>query len=299
MAWRGIDPLSIRENQPLPSRDRVIAAIVGALLLIPLINTIIWIFMLTFGHPDILAGSQARYVPPAAPERREAPESPRAEPVAVASDPDPDAAPEIAPAAVDAPPPGEAPAEPAANAPLPEAPVVAAPPLAAAPKARFPRIERLPGKIVVTTSTSTSTFHPNHTLNEFFYEKGSRTVSVKLKKDKKLKRHVLEIQNQKSGRPTKPIKIPRPKGKTWVQESVYGFTEFALSEKRKMHYFSFNKETNSLDFWIAEKSIEKSVKDRKFLKIDIRPDTLVGRLSPPKKSIWIDPNIEKSLQTGR
>ncbi|MDE3046467.1 MAG: hypothetical protein KGJ02_07475 [Verrucomicrobiota bacterium] len=43
------------DHPPLMLKDRVISLVAGLLLLLPFINTIIWVWMRTVGQPDVLS----------------------------------------------------------------------------------------------------------------------------------------------------------------------------------------------------------------------------------------------------
>ena len=51
--FSGIDDLTL-DLRPLPWKERVVSLIAGIALMTPLINTIVWLSMQTFGHPDPL-----------------------------------------------------------------------------------------------------------------------------------------------------------------------------------------------------------------------------------------------------
>ena len=63
LAFNGVDALSL-ELRSLSLKERIIRLITGILLMIPLVNTIIWIAMQTFGQPDYLSDP---YLPEEAP----------------------------------------------------------------------------------------------------------------------------------------------------------------------------------------------------------------------------------------
>ena len=52
--FSGVNPLTF-ELHKLTLKERVISLISGILLMVPLINTIVWITMQTFGHPQFLS----------------------------------------------------------------------------------------------------------------------------------------------------------------------------------------------------------------------------------------------------
>ncbi len=52
-AWKGVDFLSL-ERTPLSLKERLISLLTGLALMIPLINTIIWLAWQTFGNPEKL-----------------------------------------------------------------------------------------------------------------------------------------------------------------------------------------------------------------------------------------------------
>ena len=63
LAFNGVDALSL-ELRSLSLKERIIRLITGILLMIPLVNTIVWLAMQTFGQPDYLSDS---YLPDEAP----------------------------------------------------------------------------------------------------------------------------------------------------------------------------------------------------------------------------------------
>jgi len=51
-AWKGQDPLSFLDI-PFSLKERVVLVAKGSLLMLPLINSIIWVAMETFGEPTL------------------------------------------------------------------------------------------------------------------------------------------------------------------------------------------------------------------------------------------------------
>jgi hypothetical protein len=55
LAWNGIHPLRSIGGTPLSLKERTVECLTGLSLMIPLLNTLIWVFWDTFGSPDQLA----------------------------------------------------------------------------------------------------------------------------------------------------------------------------------------------------------------------------------------------------
>lgn len=54
--WAGIDFHSLY-YRPLSLKERLVNLLSGTVLLLPLINTVIWVFWVTVGNPEILSDS--------------------------------------------------------------------------------------------------------------------------------------------------------------------------------------------------------------------------------------------------
>lgn len=65
-AWQGIDTHSLNRT-PLSIKERVISLIVGIALMLPFVNTIIWIAWQTFGKPERLSDPFSPEIEPTRP----------------------------------------------------------------------------------------------------------------------------------------------------------------------------------------------------------------------------------------
>ena len=204
-AWAGADR-SI-ETSPFSWQERVIIWIKGMILLIPIVNTIIWLVWKTFGKPEKLAdpfSPETNYVAPVAP-------------------------PEIVICNVDE-----------------DEHLIERFGFTETRKDKPPvqttwAIEHFPNVIIVTQNavefSSSALYRPDYSLKELHHQEGSKRIDFTRNDTEQNIQILVQISNN-NGIDSTGTSIEIPRDAHWMQQRVAGFTPFIQSENQEMEFYA-------------------------------------------------------------
>lgn len=283
--WNGVD--RSLERNALSWGDRLIYLIEGALLLIPLINTIIWIVYQTFLKMDTL-------VDPFCPEAETPLPARPISAVIIHRETDQSIRPTERLGFIEQ----SGGTESQVNW----------------------LIETFPDMIVVEqtgpTFSSTSTYTPDYQLKSYRYEEGEKRYvfsKVDLEHGAQI---VVEIV-ERGEAPTSAV-LQLPEGAHWIQQKIIGFRPFILSNEQEMEFYGLVPEyppllRYSLGWRLPSPPFLTSIRARKMgleevpelgrqlMKVEVAPTLDQWPYNTIKSTLWFDPasgRLEKFFDTG-
>ncbi len=254
-AFAGVDFLTL-ELRPLSLRERVFSLAAGLLLMTPLINSIVWVAMQTFGQPEFLSDPHL----PTASEKA-AKKIDRAE---------------LAPLPPPAPP-----------APKTTEFYFTEKCGRLSEKCLW-KIEEFPDQTLVTKQSDselvTARYAKEGEIEEYHFLYTDERAEFHIVKEEKALRVNGRIKNEKSER-VHQLKEEIP----WVQQMTLGMKRFILSSSQKMEFYIVNPRDLSLHKLIAEKKrTEKLDGFGELLRVDVRSPSLFYSLLGMGAKLWYD-----------
>lgn len=281
-AFSGVDFLSL-EMRSLSLKEKMISLVSGILLLIPIINTIIWIAMQAFGHPEILT-------------------DPYSQPVDIESARPrnllrPLVFPPIAGMAQIAAPPIQE-SQPPIPATQPVPPIPADPGLLQTSYTVFSeskgdyyeectwKIEKFPDLTLVTKESPTELVASRYNSKEeiqqyhFRFQDGSGEMHVQLNDQ------ILQVKGIKNGK--LHVKTHRINPKLpWIQQMTLGFKPFILSVNKRFEFQIINPLDLSLHTLVAEKKGHQAVPGHgSLLEVHVSPTNWFYQLLGLGGTLW-------------
>lgn len=217
--WKGVDR-SLQQN-PLLLTDRIVCLLKGALLMVPLINTIIWIAWQTFGSPEQLAD-------PYCPEIDD-PFNILPPPEIIIHRPD-----------------GRGPEGPVEHFGYIES-------VNNSPIRTAWTLETFPDVLIATQNalefSTNSIYNPDFSLKELHYQYGGKRVDL-VRRDADGRSQV-EVQLAEGRNPpvSKIVELPQD-GKPWIQQRAIGFRPFIQSEEQELEFYGVIPEYPPLVGWL-------------------------------------------------
>ncbi len=282
-AWNGVD--NSLEANSLSLTDRVILWIQGMALMVPLLNTIIWIAWCIFGSPEKYADSfcpeiESAQLPPPIPEiiipiGEEVEEGEEIEQFGYTETVD--------------------------KIPIRTSWVV----------------EKFPDEIVATQNarefSSYSVYEPGYTLKELHYQCGPKKIDLTRIRNSEI---MVEIFNGPELITQKVIEIPRDH-LPWIQQRAIGFKPFILSDANEMLFYAVIPEYPTLigraisrlalkaaPFIMKVKAIKKGQEEvagfGQLLKVEIE-STMGWPYNTVKSELWFDPetgSLKRFVDSG-
>lgn len=289
-AFNGVDFLTLIPRS-LSLKERAVDLITGVLLLLPLVNTVLWIAMQTWGHPDYLAD-------PYIESEQEPAIPPPPAPIAIRIEPNIPIVQAIAPRLEVQPPPIE---QPIAEVLQPVAPVTnQAQPLHTVEHTYEDRkgtsvehsqwkIEEFPDLTIATKQSSTEVaiarYNQNGEIQEYHFNyKDPNRGELHIKMED---RHLHIKGRGQDGWREKSIRMAQ--NYPWIQQMTLGIKNFVLANQNKLDFYILNPKELDLSHGVLEKKGLETVPGLgQLMKIEARPG---GFLLGFRKvaTIWADP----------